>query len=609
MIRHGLLVVILLLFLGASCRSREQEPAPWAPLARADLVRMAEWVRTRGADSPVKPGTGAQGSLSIDGLRRWRGALSLEVESASDVPLSLVDPVRVTRLADPGVRPALLEAYGRNRWEPLFLSPNLSIQPVSGFLRFLMSLHELGLDPFRFGLKKLLRYAGGHCRIGFFDDGEEVAELEAAIEAFVPEVPRPLVALSCDREWWPDGKRVLDFDVLLAEAFFKVGSTLAPEQAAATMWQGAESAVASLVLLLPHNARYFGRVAALRRFLPYWSTASLPTMGTWGALKPGDFGPRVTRLKRRLAAEGFLDPALARGKDKEKFDAPTRQAVMDYREAYGLRVKGSVDKEMLALLNLGAEAYVKALWQSLNATLASGGERGGDYLLVNIPEFATYFYREGRPAERYRSVVGFPYQEPGGRTPTLSATVSYLDFNPTWTPTPYVLDKELKVKASKEASYLARNGFVLKGDKWVQTPGPHNTLGQVVIAFPNENNIALHGTNEPERFEFADRALSHGCVRVDDIAALAERILAWDSQVMDPPLKVVMRGLLERRVQLSRRLPVHIIYDRVRVLDRGRIALAPDPYKLQKKADRQTSLDPLLSLVSLARKARHLAAR
>ena len=324
----------------------------------------------------------------------------------------------------------------------------------------------------------------------------------------------------------------------------------------------------------------------------------------------GTVGPRVARLKRRLAAEGFYPSLHQEDKRAQKtFDNTTRKVVMAYRKAYGMRTKGKVDREMLEALSWKGEVYVKHLWRSLNKTITGNSERGGTYILVNVPEFMTYFVANGTVEASYRSVVGFPYKEKGGRTPQLVSEVAYVDLNPEWAPTPYVVENELNRKARKDSRFFKKNRFVRRGKKWVQLPGPKNTLGQVVVGFANDNNISLHGTPEKERFSYVDRALSHGCVRVENIEDLAARVLHWARVETSPELETVFDKVIEKRVDLSRSLPIYIVYDRVRVADGGIVGISPDPYKLDRRFNRSVKLDPLLKVVSMARKSRRLASQ
>ena len=59
-----------------------------------------------------------------------------------------------------------------------------------------------------------------------------------------------------------------------------------------------------------------------------------------------------------------------------------------------------------------------------------------------------------------------------------------------------------------------------------QRPGPRNALGAVKFALPNAMNIYLHSTPSRALFQRSRRDFSHGCIRVEDPAALARFVLA-----------------------------------------------------------------------------------
>ena len=52
-------------------------------------------------------------------------------------------------------------------------------------------------------------------------------------------------------------------------------------------------------------------------------------------------------------------------------------------------------------------------------------------------------------------------------------------------------------------------------------PGPQNPLGRMMFDLDNDEFIYLHDTNEKTLFKREQRALSHGCVRVEQARALA----------------------------------------------------------------------------------------
>jgi murein L,D-transpeptidase YcbB/YkuD len=54
-------------------------------------------------------------------------------------------------------------------------------------------------------------------------------------------------------------------------------------------------------------------------------------------------------------------------------------------------------------------------------------------------------------------------------------------------------------------------------------PGQNNPLGQLLFELDNDQLIFLHDTNDRSLFGRSNRALSHGCVRVEQARPLA----AW----------------------------------------------------------------------------------
>ena len=54
-----------------------------------------------------------------------------------------------------------------------------------------------------------------------------------------------------------------------------------------------------------------------------------------------------------------------------------------------------------------------------------------------------------------------------------------------------------------------------------QRPGSSNSLGLVKFIFPNEHDVYLHDTPADVLFKRSYRALSHGCVRVEQPQQLA----------------------------------------------------------------------------------------
>src|SRR5450432_2411465 len=121
---------------------------------------------------------------------------------------------------------------------------------------------------------------------------------------------------------------------------------------------------------------------------------------------------------------------------------------------------------------------------------------------------------------------------------------------PQWTIPESIIIKEVLPGLKKDTNYLRKKGFSLidfKGEevyassvKWskytkgipykvVQGSGDDNALGILKFNFSNKYSVYMHDTNQRYYFGRAFRALSHGCVRVQQWDKLAYFIIGNDS--------------------------------------------------------------------------------
>jgi L,D-transpeptidase YcbB len=83
----------------------------------------------------------------------------------------------------------------------------------------------------------------------------------------------------------------------------------------------------------------------------------------------------------------------------------------------------------------------------------------------------------------------------------------------------------------------------------------------VKLMFPNEHHVYLHSTPSTELFSRARRDFSHGCIRVQQPAALASWALrnnpGWTLERVE---QAMQSGHDNVTVNLAERIPVFIIY-------------------------------------------------
>ena len=101
----------------------------------------------------------------------------------------------------------------------------------------------------------------------------------------------------------------------------------------------------------------------------------------------------------------------------------------------------------------------------------------------------------------------------------------------------------------------------------------------------NDHAVYMHDTPGRELFDEETRAFSHGCIRVEDPASLAELVLGGESTGWTAERIEGATGNRERTVFLPRPLPVHIEYFTEFVDESGELQERPDVYGLARKVE------------------------
>ena len=221
-------------------------------------------------------------------------------------------------------------------------------------------------------------------------------------------------------------------------------------------------------------------------------------------------------------------------------------------------------------------------------------------VFVNVPIFRLWASDPARGEEvlRMNVVVGKSLSH---NTPLFVEDMEYVVFRPYWNPPYGIVTEEILPKAQRDPSYLEAGRFeiVASGDDDAkalpatpenldavaarrlyvrQKPGPRNSLGLAKFIFPNRENICMHGTPAPYLFARTRRDFSHGCIRVEDPAGLAEWVLrdvpGWTRTRIDE----AMQAERPTRVNLREPLGVVIFYDTVHVNSENVVHFVGDIY-------------------------------
>jgi murein L,D-transpeptidase YcbB/YkuD len=118
-----------------------------------------------------------------------------------------------------------------------------------------------------------------------------------------------------------------------------------------------------------------------------------------------------------------------------------------------------------------------------------------------------------------------------------------------------------------------------------QLPGPRNALGLVKFVLPNAHDVYLHDTPAKGLFAQTRRDLSHGCIRLSDPVALATHVLRDQPEWTVEHIRAAMNGEDNTKVNLSRPVPVCIVYATAIARENGEVYFYPDIYNLDEELD------------------------
>lgn len=364
----------------------------------------------------------------------------------------------------------------------------------------------------------------------------------------------------------------------------------------------------------PQEAVYRNMRVALAHLRQVRDAGGWPTVTQGQSLKPGMDGVAVAQLRARLAAGGYLEAQTGKRTD---YDEKVIAAVKKYQSEQYLGADGVAGAATLAALNVPVEARIDQVRVNMERARWLLYKLQGTFVIVDIAGYKVALYRDGQPVWRSRVQVGKPFRS----TPVFQSEITYVTFNPTWTVPPTILVKDMLPKIQQNPGYLAANriraldreGNVLDpaGIDWYnargitlrQDAGPENSLGQVVIRFPNDYAIYLHDTPHRELFAKSMRATSSGCIRVENPLQLVELLfndpVRWNSEGIQ---KQLANGKTEN-IKLPVKVPVLLAYWTVDMSNDGRVTFKPDVYGYDSPVLRRLNMPTELPALDLQQAA------
>jgi L,D-transpeptidase YcbB len=308
------------------------------------------------------------------------------------------------------------------------------------------------------------------------------------------------------------------------------------------------------------------------------SYADIAVRGGWPAIPSdakfvlGTQGPHDDLLRKRLLMSGDHPDDKPNG----PYDDVLAHSVTRFQVRHGLAATGTVTPRTLAALNVPVQKRIRQLEASLERLAHINFAFGPRYVVVNIPATFAEAIENDKVVRRYRVIVG-KTEKP---SPTLTAEITSVNLNPTWTVPSSIAKAEISAHMRKDPGYLSRMHMdVLDAhDKpidptsvdWsgARTPnftvrqqsGAWNALGAVKIDMPNSYSVYMHDTNQRNLFSDDYRFDSHGCSRVDNVRDLAAWLLKeqpqWSRAAIDAAIATGQR----QDIRLPKKIPVAWIY-------------------------------------------------
>ena len=230
------------------------------------------------------------------------------------------------------------------------------------------------------------------------------------------------------------------------------------------------------------------------------------------------------------------------------------------------------------------------------------------FLVVNVPAFRLVAIDRAAsddPVLVSPVVVGEAARE---RTPFFIDAVRSVVFRPFWYPPRSIIDREILPALRTDPTYLVRERLDLVargaddapalpptrknlarlaagGLALRQQPGTQNTLGLVKFLFPNRYDVYLHDTPVKGLFARARRDFSHGCIRVEKAADLAEFLLAGMPPWNPATIRAAMDDETTFKEDLPEPVPIFLYYTTAIAHRDGMVEFFDDVYGLDETLD------------------------
>lgn len=356
----------------------------------------------------------------------------------------------------------------------------------------------------------------------------------------------------------------------------------------------------NLQSLHPTHEQYLKLQTALAQYRELEKKSpAISTIASTEPIKPGMNSAALPAIRKRLV---YTDLALSQAThdstanvvtDSTYYDDVLVSAVKWFQYRHGLEPDGVIGKGTLKFMNQSFREKADLIALNLERLRWQRQQTAEKLIIVNLPEYKMRLYDNNKETMTMRVIVGAQATS----TPVFSDTLRYLVFSPTWNVPISIIKGEIIPHLLKDSAYYNnRNYRFYKGgaeidpslENWsaanpnqytvVQLPGGDNALGRVKFVMPNNMSIYMHDTPNHRLFTKSYRAMSHGCVRLDEPARLAEYLLHDQYGWTTERVKKAMMGEQPMTIILKKPYRIQLEYRTTWVDEAGLVNFREDIY-------------------------------
>ena len=298
-------------------------------------------------------------------------------------------------------------------------------------------------------------------------------------------------------------------------------------------------------------------------------------------IEPGDTAPVLVEVVKKLKAALEPDSSILTVKESEIYQKDLIPVIKALQEKYNLYADGILGFKTYKVINSTASERISQIKANLERQrwFNKPSSEDAPYVYVNLPDYMVYLQyvdsfkfmkvcigknlpdNYDQMLQRY-SDSGWTHKLPKNmETPQIHAKISIVVINPTWTVPRSIIQREMYWSMRRDPTYLSRHNYrVYRGKNevmsdtidWslyrpkkvpyriVQSPGEDNSLGAVKFIFWNKFDIFMHDTPLKRKFEDAQRAVSHGCVRLEQPLLFGEFVMQNSRKYDSDDFRIMM---------------------------------------------------------------------